>query len=130
MLFVAFYCSDPNTKKPYISLIHKVFALNFGLFLKAPGAENGTLTYVFLICCSSMTSLRFAGFIFPSGTPAGTFFETHFLLGFYPFGNCFSRFTDANIVLFSEVPFLLPMNCQAESTLHHVDFYWLVQISL
>jgi hypothetical protein len=31
-------------KKPYISLIHKVFALYFCLFLKASRAENGIRT--------------------------------------------------------------------------------------
>ena len=31
-------------KKPYISLIHKVFTLYFSLFLKASRAENGTRT--------------------------------------------------------------------------------------
>ena len=44
LLFVAFFSFDLKTKKPYISLIHKVFALYFRLFLKAPRAENGTRT--------------------------------------------------------------------------------------
>ena len=44
LLFIAFSRSGLKTKKPYISLIHKVFTLYCSLFLKAPGAENGTRT--------------------------------------------------------------------------------------
>ena len=44
LLFVAFFSFDLKTKKPYISLIHKVFALYFCLFLKASRAENGIRT--------------------------------------------------------------------------------------
>ena len=36
--------SPKKTKKPYISLIHKVFYSTFLLLSKKPGAENGTRT--------------------------------------------------------------------------------------
>ena len=44
LLFVAFSGFNLKTKKPYMSLIHKVFALYCCLFLKASRAENGTRT--------------------------------------------------------------------------------------
>lgn len=96
-----FLSAAPQIKNPYISLIHKDFSVFCSLFIKALRAENESLTSAFLIYCSSSVSLCFAGLFSQSGTPAGTFFANHFLCGFYPLGNCFSRFTDANIVLFS-----------------------------
>ena len=63
-------------------------------------AENGSLTSVFLISCSSSTSLWFRWVHFAKWDTGGDIFANHFLIGFYPSGNCFSWFTDANIVLF------------------------------
>ena len=106
-LKTAFGClaksSEKAWKKP-LKHRFKGFLSDFGatasFAVLASGAENETLTYVFLMRCSSSTSLWLAGLFSQSGTPAGTFLETHSLCEFYPPGNCFSRFTDTNIVLF------------------------------
>ena len=59
-------------KKPYISLIHKVFTLYFCLFLKASRAENGTRTRDLNLGKVALYQLSYFRIIF-SGTGGGYF---------------------------------------------------------